>query len=223
MDIAVFIGIYAEPVSYGLCFLFMCGMALYEPLPKLKLLAVYYFLGTILMVKAAIADNNIKLYSLLSALTATAMCVYFFYTLTTRSKKIAVVVLYAANMLYFLASELTVTTVFDSGAFVLLSSSVVAMVFMFMHQTLSQVTEQPLSLNFDFWFACAQLVYHVGAFAIFLSNRYLSLMIIAENTMESRILFTELWGVHSVLLFLSSLIIAGSVLWIFYRNRSPLF
>jgi hypothetical protein len=198
-------------------------MALHKPLPKLMLLTAYYFLATLLMIKAILVENNIKLYSLLSALTATAMCIYFFYTLTTQSKKIAVALLYAANMLYFLVSELSVTTVFDSGAFVLLSSSVVAMVFMFMHQTLSHVNEQPLSLNFDFWFACAQLVYHVGAFAIFLSNRYLSLMVIADNSWESRILFTELWGVHSVLLFLSSLVIAGSVLWIFYRNRSPSF
>jgi hypothetical protein len=68
--------------------------------------------------------------------------------------------------------------IFDSTAYVLLSSGIVIMAFMFMHQVLTHVTEEVLSMNFDFWFICSQLVYFLGAFAIFLTYNYLTQKII---------------------------------------------
>lgn len=222
MRILTIIVNYLEPVSYGLSFIFLFWIAVRTNKVKLKILTAYYFLACIIMIKAALDDNNIWLYSLLCLLTSTALCFFFYYSLDARLKKWAVITIYIFNVIYYLVVELAAeNTVFDSGAYVLLSISVVAMVFMYMHQILNNIRIEPLSLNFDFWYVCSQLVYHVGAFAIFLSNRYLSLMVMKDNSMESRLLFSELWVVHCVLLFLSALIIGASVLWISYHSKSP--
>ena len=45
---------------------------------------------------------------------------------------------------------ITSPSVFDSTGYVILSMGMIVMAFMYMHQVLTHVTEEPLSLNFDF-------------------------------------------------------------------------
>jgi hypothetical protein len=108
--------------------------------------------------------------------------------------------------------------------FVILSVGVVLMSFLFMHQILTNVTEEPLSWNFDFWFVASQLFYHLGSFFVFLTYGYLTrkLQISNDYSIENRVYLSQLWLGHNVLLFLSALVIAGSLLWIYFRKKSPL-
>jgi hypothetical protein len=105
---------------------------------------------------------------------------------------------------------------FDSVGYVMLSTSNVAMILMFQHQLLKHIEEESLTLNFDFWFTSSQLIYFLGALMIFLTFNYLTRKILPVETYspENRKLLTQLWGVHNVLLFLSSLLTLGSILWI---------
>ena len=111
---------------------------------------------------------------------------------------------------------------FDSLGQVILSIAVVIMAFMFMHQVLTNVTEESLWLNFDFWFVSAQFMYHLGTFFIFLTFQDLTTKIMSSNlySKDNRILLTQLWGVHNVLLFLSALLISASIVWISFRRKS---
>jgi hypothetical protein len=112
--------------------------------------------------------------------------------------------------------------VFDSLGFVILSVGIVVMSFLFMHQILTNVTEEPLSWNFDFWFVSSQLLYHLGSFFIFLTYGYLTKKLISSPEYSKQNIFyiRQLWVAHNVLLFLSALMIAGSLLWISFRRKS---
>jgi hypothetical protein len=152
------------------------------------------------------------------------MGVYFYHTLTSGWKKKLIVICCFLEAGYFINSNLLLQQepVFDSVGHVLLSAGVMLMVFLFMHQVFSNVKDELLSMNFDFWFVCSQMIYHLGAFAIFLTYNYLTKKILADGfySPENRILLTKVWGVHNVLLFLSSLITAASVVWIAYHRKS---
>ncbi len=185
----------------------------------------YYFMATLLMLKAAYSKTNIEIYSLLCLLTFICMGLYFYYTIFTLWKKRLVILFCAIHTGYYIISIFLFPSplVFDSTGYIILSTGVVLMAFMYMHQVLTNVTEEPLSLNFDFWFVSSQLVYHLGSFFIFLTYGYLTQKILISDLYsdQNRIYLSQLWRVHNVLLFLSSVIISASVLWIFFRKRLP--
>jgi hypothetical protein len=95
---------------------------------------------------------------------------------------------------------------------------------MFMHQILANVSEESLSMNFDFWFVSSLLIYNLGAFIIFLTFGYLTRKILPAElySFENRDLVTAVWGVHNVLLFLSSLLTLASAVWISFHKKSLL-
>ena len=179
-----------------------------------------------LQLKAAFAETNIEIYSFLSLFTFICLGAYFYYTLLLTWKKILVISTCIIQTAYYILSHVVFTSsqIFDSTGYVILSSSIVLMSFMYMHQILTNITEEPLSLNFDFWFISSQLFYHLGSFFIFLTYGYLTQKILASDlySYENRIYLSQLWRVHNVLLLLSSLFISAVILWTSYRRRSPL-
>jgi hypothetical protein len=78
-------------------------------------------------------------------------------------------------------------------------------------------------LNFDFWFVSSQFFYYLGSFFIFLTYGYLTKKLISSPEYSKQNIFyiRQLWVAHNVLLFLSALVIAGSLLWISFRRKSP--
>lgn len=219
-----------EPAAYFLFAAFIFYHARSDRRGKTKVLYLYYFVATILMARAAIlgmnGHANIEIYNLLCLLTAIGAGVYFYHTLTAAWKKRLVVGFCLLNALYYLRYHVLSQPelVYDSLGQVVLSTGIVIMAFLFMHQILTNVTDEPLSMNFDFWFVCSQMIYHLGAFATFLTFNYLTKKILPQETysVENRMLLTNLWRVHNVLLFLTALINATGVLWIASRRKSPL-
>jgi hypothetical protein len=214
-----------EPVSYFLSGVFLVYHARKDKRVGIKVLSFCYFLSGLLMIKAAMAfTNNIIIYDLICLLTSIGIGCYFYTILVGRFKRGVVIFICFLNVGYYVVNNwIYPNHLFDSKAYVLLSSSIVVMAFMFMHQILTHLTEEALSMNFDFWFVCSQLVYFLGAFAIFLTYNYLTQKILPEGfySKENRLLLTNLWSVHNILLFLSSIITSSGIVWIAYRRKSP--
>jgi hypothetical protein len=212
-----------EPCSYGLCFLCILLHGRLDEHAKWKALIIFYFVASLLMWKAAYTHPNLVHYSVLCLLTSIAIGFYFFYTLTTRLKKAIVIFFGLFQAGYFLVDNLNSAqaVALDSMGYVVLSMGIVLMSFMFMHQILTNVTEEPLSWNFDFWFVSSQLFYHLGSFFVFLTYGYLTRKLLFSNdySIENRMYLSQLWLGHNVLLFLSALMIAGSLLWISFRKK----
>ena len=225
MTFHFFISNLLEPISYGLVGLFLLFFIRKYNKMKWKVLMVYYFIAVALQLKAAYSEANIELYSLLSLLTFISMGTYFYYTLLVPWKRRLVIFFCVIQVAYYIRENIFLpgAQVFDSTGYVILSIGVVLMSFMYMHQPLTNVTEEPLSLNFDFWFVSSQLFYHLGSFLIFLTYGYFTQKILSSNlySYENRIYLSQLWRVHNVLLFLSSLIISVGILWLSFRRRSP--
>ena len=215
-----------EPVGYGLYFLLILVLIRFDKRPKWRALLIYYFVASLLMWKAAYAYPNLTLYSLLCLLSSIGLCTFFYYTFKASSKKRIVIFFIFLQTCYYLIEIFRAEPpkAFDSLGFVILSVGIVVMSFLFMHQILTNVTEEPLSWNFDFWFVSSQLLYHLGSFFIFLTYGYLTKKLISspEYSKQSIFYIRQLWVAHNVLLFLSALVIGGSLLWISFRRKSPL-
>ncbi len=214
-----------EPVGYGLCFLLILLLSRYDKRSKWRALLVYYFVASLLMWKAAYAYPNLTLYSLLSLLSSVGLGTYFYYTFTASWKKGIVIFFIFLQAGYYLIEifQPEPPKAFDSLGFVILSVGIVVMSFLFMHQILTNVTEEPLSWNFDFWFVSSQFFYYLGSFFIFLTYGYFTEKLISspEYSKDNLFYIRQLWLGHNVLLFLSALMIAGSLLWISFRRKPP--
>jgi hypothetical protein len=218
-------------LEYSSHFLY-CGSLMYyarlDTRGVIKILAGYYFLAGLFIVKAthfkSPGESNLQVYSLLCVLTSFGLGAYLYTILIMRWKKALVLFFCILNGGFYLFNNIGAhPQVFDSIAYVLLSSTIVILIFMYLHQMLSKVSEDPLSMNFDFWFSSAQLIYFLGSFVIFLMYGYMTGKFLADRTMRNyQIALTWLWGVHNVLLFLSSLITLGSIVWISSHKKSPL-
>ncbi len=190
---------------------------------RYKVLSGYYFLATVLLTRAAFifySSSTTHFYNLLYLITSVCLSYYFFSLLRDRWKKILAIVSGLATLLYYLTN--TEEIYFDSIGHVIASTGIVVLIFVYLHQIMNNVTEEPLSLNFDFWYVCIQLMYHLGSFAIFLSYNYFTYRYFSagDDTKEVGQMLTYLWGVHNVLLFLGSLLTWSGLLWIVYRRRS---
>ena len=199
----------------------------------IKILAGYYFFVGLLIAKAnhlfSPADpgeDNLYIYRLLCVLTSICLSAYFHTILSKKWKKALVLVFCAFNCVYYLFNNVIGDghKVFDSMAYVLLSSTLVVLIFIFMHQLMTNVGEEPLSMNFDFWFSSSQLIYFLGSFLVFLTYGYLTKKAISSDGYRgySQSLIW-LWGVHNVLLFLSALLTVGSIAWMSFHKKSSSF
>jgi hypothetical protein len=192
---------------------------------KIKALFVYFFLATILMSIASVyvilKKNNIELYNLLFLINSICLGIYFYAVITTSAKRIFIALFIISAIVYYLINEIFLNTflIFDSIGYAALRIGIVIMIFMYFHQVLGNVNEYNLLYNFDFWFASSQTLYSFGSFIIFLTYNYFTRQNAVHNSRELSVLFTKVWGIHNVALFLSSIIIITGITWITFRKK----
>lgn len=193
---------------------------------RYKVLFIFYLVGFVLMTGMVLTtytseDSTALVYNLLYLFTSLFLSSYFYTVFQARSKKIVSVIAGLVTLLYYALN--TEAVYFDSIGHVIASTGIVMLIFLYLHQILNNVNEEPLSLNVDFWFVCVQLAYHLGSFAIFLSYNHFTHRYLLERAESKQIgtILTYLWVVHNVILFLSALIMSSGIVWI-YRKKSRL-
>jgi len=221
------ISFYLEPVAY---LIYLGSIFLYSWKnpgdTRFRFLLVYYFIASVFMAKANIhrhGTSNILLYDLMFLFTSIALGFYFFSVLSTLWKRALIFFLCSFEIVYFVLNKFIFKSapLFDSTGYVILSTGIVIMIFMFMHQILSNVSDKSLLVNFEFWYVASLMIYFLGSFVIFLTFGYLTRKILPAQlySNENRDLLTAVWGVHNVLLFLGSLLTLGSLVWISFRKK----
>jgi hypothetical protein len=188
-----------------------------------RVLTGYYLIASIIMLKV-FRGPNISVYNILYVFNALALGQYFYSLLIGKGKRIVVIVLVMVPVIYYIVNNVVFggEEVFDSLGYVFSSIVIVVMIFMFLSQTLANVSEERLSMNFNFWYVASQLIYQLGAFIVFLTFNYLTKKILtADYSHENRAVLTKLWGLHNVLLFLSALLTIFGVVWISSHKKSP--
>jgi len=149
---------------------------------------------------------------------------YFRFLFASQAKRVVAILTLIVIFTYYIITNIILPppSIFDSVGYVITSFGLLLLIFLFYHQKMNNVREDPLSLNFDFWLSSALLIYCLGAFGIFLTyNHFINKILPTEHfTFENREILTYLWGVHNVLLFLASLLVCLGVFWIVYRKKS---
>lgn len=219
-----FVTNYLEPLSYLLLSIALLVQLMAKKRVQTAALAIFYFVAAAALGYASwLAHrqlNNNWIYNALYLPALLAICFYFYRTLSGRKGIIRTLV--AINVVYYVAQ-----TVFsgrqlliDNFGYALLSVSVTLLSFVYFYDVLIRVGEVPLWHRFDFWLVSGYLLYFLGSFFIFLQFANLTYNILDTYTDKERAALTILWGVHNVLLFLSSLTTLSGSLWIVFRRKS---
>jgi hypothetical protein len=213
-----------EPFSYFLFFTALLAfLQIRDKKLRHKILTVYYFLGFILLVKIVFTKNNSYLYSYLYLLVSISLSLYFFFLFETQKRRWLTLIPGIATSLYYLVERYSITEAkfFPSIGFVISSTGIILMIFVYFFHLITHVEEESLFQNFDFWFTCSQLMYHLGSFGIFLTYNKLTLTILPTEhySNENRDLLTYLWGAHNVLLFVGGLITWLGMIWIIKNDK----
>jgi len=216
-----FLFFYLEPISYFLPTVFLLYHSRSDKRARIKVLAAYYFIATLLMLKANTFNlqyhDNIGDYRLLNLFTGLCMCFYYYTSLGNRWTKSFALLFGFTTVLIFITSSVLLPNPrsLDSYSSAWISLAIIVMVLFFMYQTISNVTEAPLASNFDFWFVASQMLYHSGSFIIFLTYSYFTKKIQEANlySIENRDILMQLWNGHNMLLFICSVMICFFVVW----------
>jgi hypothetical protein len=220
-----FVAILLEPLSYVLFSIAFLLRTHFEKQAKVNVLFVYYLLAAVSFSYAGWLvfknQNNNWIYNLLYLPAVVAICYYFHETFYSKRSKAIVKFFIALNIIYFVVRVLFFgrLVIIDSFGYSLLSISVSFLSFVYFYQLLRHVNEFKVWANFDFWLISSYLLYFLGSFFIFLLYSNLTYNILDSYTYEQRSLLSILWGVHNVLLFLSSVITLVGSLWVAYHNR----
>jgi hypothetical protein len=223
-----FFGNYLEPIAYLIFLLAVVLFAKKQNSPCIRLLRSYYVLVFLLMLTASLLviwDYHTNwLYHIHAFATLWMLGIYYRGLFHDARKKMVPVVCIGGISLYLLFKLVVQRQyeLFDSIGFSLVSASVVIYIFLYFHQLLSNVTDQNIFQDFNFWLSSGFLIYFLGNFIIFLTYHYFTLQILATYTDAERDILTNLWGLHNCLLFVGALSLLGGSLWIVYRRRSAL-
>jgi hypothetical protein len=195
----------------------------------MQLLVLYYSLAFTLMLTGSLLidfteSNTIWLYNIHAFATVWLPGLYFRNLFQASLKKYFTTFLMISVTLYLLVNHLVLRQfyLFDSIGYSLVSASVVVYVLMYFHQLLTNVTEQDIFQDFNFWLTSGFLTYFSGSFIIFLTYHYFTAKILATYTPEERYILTNLWGLHNCLLFVGALVLLFGSLWTAYRRKSVL-
>lgn len=192
---------------------------------RYRVLFVYYLLASALIAKTLLYQtaNNADIYAVLYLVTGLSIAYYFFDLFMVSWKRIVAAVTGVGTLGYYLFSLQYEDIIFDSVGYAITSMGIVLLIFLYLHQIFTNITEKSLFHDFDFWYVCSQLIYHLGAFFIFLMFHRLVEKIMSGDhySHENRKILTHLWGIHNVLLFLGALLTTTGLLWILFRKKSP--
>jgi len=191
---------------------------------KFKVLGTHFLIGFLVLFRIlTVKGGNNFYYSILYVVNSIGWGTYFFLVLKGKVRKGIALFTILFTFFYFIYKNLLLSPdrIFDSSGYVISSSGIILLIFIYYHQLLVHIKAESLSLNFDFWIVSSQLIYHLGAFGIFLTyNHFTTRYISGPYNSENQELLTYLWGVHNVLLFLASLLTWVGALWIVYRRKS---
>lgn len=229
LTLHAFIGNYLEPLAY---LVYLIAVSLYAKEHREKnpqLLLLYFTLAFACMLSSTIlveikAPETIWLYNIHAFFTVWILGVYFRNLFQSSFKKNIATFLIVSVTAYLLVKNLVLHQfhTFDSIGYSLVSASVVLYVFLYFHQLLSNVTDENIFHNFNFWLTSGFLIYFLGNFIIFLSYHYFTAKIMATYTQEERYILTNLWGLHNCLLFVGAASLLSGSLWMAYRRKSVL-
>jgi hypothetical protein len=179
------------------------------------IVTIYYLLATILLTRASLRlqgdTTNNYYYNLLYPITSIGLSYYFFSLLDVWWKKIIAIITAVTSLVYYFSNF--DERYFDSIGHVIASTGIVLLIFLYLHQLMSNVSDESLSYNFDFWYICIQLMYQLGSFAIFLSYNYFTKQYFAagDDKRELSIMLGYLWVVHNAILFIGAAITSYAV------------
>lgn len=218
---------YLEAITHFLMLLIMGVYAWkFDNRFRYRMLAGFYLVATALLIQPLSQNENIHVHNALYLFTGLVFAGYFFAVLQTSWRSRLALALALPTLLYFVYQLVGGGYPwFDSMGYALASISIVIMIFLYFHEMLHHVTETPLLESFDFWLICGWLMYHLGAFGIFLTYSSLTqtMHLVGESYISTgRDLFTYLWGLNNVLLFLSALVAATGLGWKIYHRSYQL-
>ena len=220
---------YLEPVGYLVYVLAVIIFAKRHNRPGTGLLHVYFSLAFFLMLVGSILVGleyyeTVWLYHIHAFCTLWFLGLYYRSQFKTALKKNTATLIILAGTLYLGYKHLVLQefALFDSIAYSIVSASLVIYALMYFHQLLSNVTEEDIFRDFNFWLTSSFLIYFLGNFIIFLTYHYFTVKILATYTQEERDLLTNLWGLHNCLLFTGAVTLLLGSVWISYRKRSVL-
>ena len=220
-----FVANFLEPLSY----LLLCAALLLQLMTnkrvEIEALAVFYLIASAgLWYASWLAHRrfiNYWFYNVLYLPALLVICFYFYRILGSRKSRQIIRSIVALNVLYYV-----VRTVFwgglplmDNFGYALLSISVTFLSFWYFYDVLSHVSESAIWHRIDFWLVSGYMLYFLGSFFIFLQFANLAYNILDTYTDKQRAPLTMLWGVHNVLLFISSLTTLLGSVWIAFRRK----
>lgn len=214
-----------EPISYSIFLGFFSFYLLKENKRRIWALVVYYLASTLLMIAATQRvfsnTNNIALYNLHLLNTSLIYCYLFYHLLNHSYKKRIFWSAAIISLGYYVTKNMLLkeTAAFDSAGYSAVSGFVLFCVFLYFRQELKKFDGSEIFLTFNFWYASSLVLYYLGSFIIFLSYYFLTSEIINDYTDKQRDTLTLLWGLHNILLFLSSLITISGTLWVIFRRK----
>ena len=208
---------FLEPFSY---FIYSVGFIIsigWKKSVKKNLLLLYYIFSTgitfyacLLAYLKTLGDNN-WLYNFFFLITVIALSFYFHQTLASKGKKHLVKFILLVNILLFIWYDVILEKFWEEYnnyvvAFCFLS--IVVYSFLYFHELITNVNEQSILLDFDFWLISGYLLYFLGAFFVVLFYKNAS---VVQRSF--------LWGLHSGILFLSSVITLAGSLWMINQKK----
>jgi hypothetical protein len=208
-----------EPLSL---FMFLCAIIFSiwngNDMFRFKVLLIYFLIVFAISVKITFTLDNSFLYSLVYLFIGIGLGHYFLLLLETKTKKGIALLMPITVVTYYLYKQILLDgePLFPSMGFVITSLAVIILIFLYFHQMMSNIKEGSPLLTIDFWFICSQVIYHLGAFGIFLTYNHLTAKILVNDnySYENRSLLANLWGAHNILLFINGIILWTGVLWI---------
>lgn len=225
MKVNYLISFLLEPLSFLISFIAIVFLLqIKDNKIEYKILVAYYLLGFAIHLCVVFVRPNTQLYSYLYLLSGVSISLYFFFLLKSTEKKWLILLPAFITILYYLFEQFFVRGIklFPSMGYVVVSICLILLAFVYFYQLLTHVNEEPLVFNFDFWFVCSLLVYHLGAFGIFLTYNNLTKKILPSEhySYENRVILTLLWEAHNVLLFITNLMIWIGVICIVRKMKT---
>ena len=124
------------------------------------------------------------------------------------------------NTFYSIYLVITFSSVslFNSLGAVIISFCVIAITFSYFIQKFKNVELIKIHHTLDFWIVLRFFFLHCTNFFILLYYYYLTKKIFPNGTYEDGVILSKLWGLHNIILFISSLIYMQA-LWILYQKK----
>ena len=208
---------FLEPFSYLIYTVTLVVSIYYQRSVTKAFLLLYYifstaiiFYGSLLAFYKTLGDNN-WVYNLFFLVTIVVLSCYFHRVLFGRGKKTLVKILLVVNILLFVWYDIVLKKFdgyYNNQVVAFCFLSIVAYSFLYFHQLINNVNEESILLDFDFWLISGYLLYFLGAFFVILFY---------QNAAVSQRGFV--WGLQSIILFLSAIITLSGNLWIRNQNK----